>query len=68
MIEKNNASNAGKRLEKWMKGVCGIGVPRHVSIDEAAQRNTAQKKKKTRRASGGGVDDDTGDQKTGFSL
>ena len=49
MIEKNNASNAGKRLEKWMKGVCGIGVPRHVSIEAAMESQRSDKDKNARR-------------------
>ena len=49
MIEKNNASNTGKRLEKWMKGVCGIGVPCHVSIEAAMESQRSDKDKNARR-------------------
>lgn len=49
MIEKNNASNTGKRLEKWMKGVCGIRAPCYVSIEAAMESQRSDKDKNARR-------------------
>lgn len=49
MIEKNNASNTGKRLGKWMKGVCGIGAPCHVSIEAVMESQRSDKDKNARR-------------------
>ena len=49
MIEKTNASNAGKRLKKWMKGVCCIEVPCHVSIEAAMESQRSDKDENARR-------------------